>query len=259
MVAVQFANVQTFNQYAVLKVTDKQLFCLKTRKKGNICVLCVSHTHPRHCNRKQVFTLHNISNLRTCSFFHKCCTEKPTAPTISCPAIVGENSSLTCTCSTANIGQPAGWLHWSRVSAGSIVQGEYGIVTLDLPPQTLTRDDNGRPLFQCEVDWAAGTYRDVYTANVGCVFLFLSHVTQMNQCQKVLYKIGHLGLKSKQELFGLPFVCENSVSVKPHVLVHEDTAMYMCTVNNDNVCESGVTMDTAFAITVQMSCTQEHI
>ena len=73
-----------------------------------------------------------------------------------------------CTCSTANIGQPAGRLHWSRVNGGSIVLGEYGVVTLDLPPQTLTRDDNGRTLFRCDVDWAAGTYRDVYTANVGC-------------------------------------------------------------------------------------------
>ena len=95
-------------------------------------------------------------------------TEKPTAPSISCPGIVAENSSLTCTCNATSIGQPAGRLQWSRGNGGSVTLGGYGAVTLDLPPQTVTRADHGVTQFQCAVDWASGSFRERYTANVGC-------------------------------------------------------------------------------------------
>ena len=76
-------------------------------------------------------------------------------------------------CSTTTIGQPGGRLQWSRVSGGTnITRGAYGVDTLDLPPQTLTRDDHGTALFRCDVDWFTGVYSAVYTANVGCELLF---------------------------------------------------------------------------------------
>ncbi|KAK7088920.1 hypothetical protein V1264_024579 [Littorina saxatilis] len=93
--------------------------------------------------------------------------EKPVPPTISCPDIVAENTTFTCTCSTTNLGQPAGRLVWSRVSGGTIIEGDYDVTTLTLPSQTLTRHDQGVKKFRCDVRWAEGTYMAVYTGNIG--------------------------------------------------------------------------------------------
>ncbi|XP_070183754.1 uncharacterized protein [Littorina saxatilis] len=94
--------------------------------------------------------------------------QKPVSPTISCPDIVAENTTLTCTCSTTNLGQPAGRLAWSRVSGGTIIEGENDVTTLTLPSQTLTRHDQGVNKFRCDIRWAAGNYRAVYAGNIGC-------------------------------------------------------------------------------------------
>ncbi|XP_070182547.1 uncharacterized protein [Littorina saxatilis] len=93
--------------------------------------------------------------------------QRPVSPTIRCPDIVAENTTLTCTCSTTNLGQPAGRLAWSRVTGGTIIEGEYDVTTLTLPSQTLTRHDQGVNKFHCDVKWAAGSYTAVYTGNIG--------------------------------------------------------------------------------------------
>ncbi|XP_070202048.1 uncharacterized protein [Littorina saxatilis] len=94
---------------------------------------------------------------------------RPTTPTIVCTPTghVTENSTVTCTCTTDNVGQPEGRLRWLRGSSDVIDSGAPGVDRLELR-QTLSRSDDGVTQFRCRLDWSNVTMTSsVYTASVG--------------------------------------------------------------------------------------------
>ncbi|XP_070203170.1 cell adhesion molecule CEACAM1-like [Littorina saxatilis] len=73
---------------------------------------------------------------------------------------------VTCTCTTDNVGQPAGRLRWLRGSSDTIASGDPGGNRLELS-QTLNRSDDGVQ-FRCRLDWSnMPVTSTVYNASVG--------------------------------------------------------------------------------------------
>ncbi|XP_070184219.1 sialic acid-binding Ig-like lectin 10 [Littorina saxatilis] len=93
---------------------------------------------------------------------------RPSTPTITCtpPGRVTENNMVTCTCTTDNVGQPAGRLRWLRGSSDIIASSAQGRNRLELS-QTLNRSDDGVQ-FRCRLDWLnMPVTSTVYNASVG--------------------------------------------------------------------------------------------
>ncbi|KAL8560666.1 hypothetical protein ACOMHN_053326 [Nucella lapillus] len=97
---------------------------------------------------------------------------RPSPPTISCPSdFIPENTPLTCTCNTNNIGQPGGRLRWytgtgSDVST-EVVSASYDVPTLEMT-RPVTRADHGRK-FRCVNNWMVKVNAaSDYTASVAC-------------------------------------------------------------------------------------------
>ena len=67
---------------------------------------------------------------------------------------VPENSTLSCTCNTATLGQPTGRLQWFGGTGNninnSINDGNYGDTSLQMEPQKLVRGDDKRKKFRCD-------------------------------------------------------------------------------------------------------------
>ncbi|KAL8588604.1 hypothetical protein ACOMHN_034058 [Nucella lapillus] len=81
---------------------------------------------------------------------------RPSPPTISCPSdFIPENTTLTCTCNTNNIGQPGGRLRWYKGTGSDIstevVSASYDVTTLEMT-QTVIRGVNGTK-FRCVNNW----------------------------------------------------------------------------------------------------------
>ncbi|KAK7479003.1 hypothetical protein BaRGS_00029764, partial [Batillaria attramentaria] len=97
---------------------------------------------------------------------------RPSSPTISqCTpqGYVPDNTNVTCQC-TANVGNPGGRLVWKRVSSqqDSVINtGSYGVASLEMTSQVLTRGDHDVTQFRCDVDWAEIIEGENYTARVG--------------------------------------------------------------------------------------------
>ena len=85
---------------------------------------------------------------------------------------VPENSTLSCTCNTATLGQPTGRLRWvwgtGNNISNNINDGNYGDTSLQMEPQKLVRGDDNRKKFRCDAEWARTVGGQVYTARVGC-------------------------------------------------------------------------------------------
>ena len=85
---------------------------------------------------------------------------------------VPENSTLSCTCNVATLGQPTGRLRWFWGTGNNINNnindGNYGDTSLQMEPQKLVRGDDNRKKFRCDVEWATTVDGQVYTARVGC-------------------------------------------------------------------------------------------
>ena len=117
----------------------------------------------------------HISKSSTICFF---VLETPSVPTVTgCPSqdYQAENTTVRCTCTTGNVGKPAGRLQWFRIGSSSpLATGDYGNKTLTLS-HTLQRGDHNRALFRCDVGWAADVTGATVTFKVGCecVHLFL--------------------------------------------------------------------------------------
>ncbi|XP_070182481.1 sialic acid-binding Ig-like lectin 10 isoform X2 [Littorina saxatilis] len=93
---------------------------------------------------------------------------RPSTPTITCTPSgrVTENNTVTCTCTTDNVGQPAGRLRWLRGSSDIIASSAPGGNKLELR-QTLNRSDDGVQ-FRCRLDWSDKSETStVYNASVG--------------------------------------------------------------------------------------------
>ena len=103
-----------------------------------------------------------------------CFPALPQAPTVSCSptGYVPENSTLSCTCNTATLGQPTGRLRWFGGTGNNIDNnindGNYGDTSLQMEPQKLVRGDDNRKKFRCDAEWATTVGGQVYTARVGC-------------------------------------------------------------------------------------------
>ena len=103
-----------------------------------------------------------------------CFPALPQAPTVSCSptGYVPENSTLSCTCNTATLGQPTGRLRWFWGTGNNINNnvndGNYGDTSLQMEPQKVVRGDDNRNKFRCDVEWATTVGGQVYTARVGC-------------------------------------------------------------------------------------------
>ena len=103
-----------------------------------------------------------------------CFPALPQAPTVSCSptGYVPENSTLSCTCNTATLGQPTGRLRWfggnDNNINNNINDGNYGDTSLQMEPQKLVRGDDNRKKFRCDAEWATTVGGQVYTARVGC-------------------------------------------------------------------------------------------
>ncbi|KAK7105895.1 uncharacterized protein [Littorina saxatilis] len=94
--------------------------------------------------------------------------EHPSAPTMTgCSAddYIAENTAVSCTCRTVNVGQPAGRLVWFR-GVDSVKFGNYGDDTLTVS-HTLTRADHDVTQFRCVVDWATNVQGESRTFKVG--------------------------------------------------------------------------------------------
>ena len=93
---------------------------------------------------------------------------------MSCNPIgyVPENSTLSCTCNMATLGQPTGRQRWFWGTGNNINNnindGNYGDTSLQMEPQKLVRGDDNRKKFRCDVEWATTVGGQVYTARVGC-------------------------------------------------------------------------------------------
>ncbi|KAK7477528.1 hypothetical protein BaRGS_00031213 [Batillaria attramentaria] len=96
---------------------------------------------------------------------------RPMAPTVTCSPrpYVPENTKVSCTCNTENVGLPVGRLRWFRGSGHSnpINIGTYGGRSLIMTKQTLTRSDHDVTTFRCDVQWAEFISGAHYTASVG--------------------------------------------------------------------------------------------
>ncbi|KAL8566429.1 hypothetical protein ACOMHN_015065 [Nucella lapillus] len=100
---------------------------------------------------------------------------RPSPPTISCPSdFIPENTTLTCTCNTNNIGQPGGRLRWYKGTGSDIstevVSASYDVTTLEMT-QTVIRGVNGTT-FCCVNNWMMKVNAaSDYTASVACEYL----------------------------------------------------------------------------------------
>ena len=109
-----------------------------------------------------------------------CFPALPQAPTVSCSptGYVPENSTLSCTCNTATLGQPTGRLRWFWGTGNNINNnindGNYGDTSLQMEPQKLVRGDDNRKKFRCDAEWATTVGGQVYTARVGCESIKMS-------------------------------------------------------------------------------------
>ncbi|KAL8573049.1 hypothetical protein ACOMHN_010479 [Nucella lapillus] len=96
---------------------------------------------------------------------------RPSPPTISCPSgFIPENTPLTCTCNTSNIGQPGGRLRWYTGTGSNfsteVVSANYDVTTLEMT-RTVTRGDHGRK-FGCVNNWTVKVNAaSDYTVSVG--------------------------------------------------------------------------------------------
>ncbi|KAK7088918.1 hypothetical protein V1264_024578 [Littorina saxatilis] len=95
--------------------------------------------------------------------------ETPKAPTMTgCSAVdyIAENTTVSCTCRTVNVGQPAGRLVWYRTGViDPITSSKYGDKSLVLS-QTLGRTDHDTQ-FRCAVNWARDISGENVTVKVG--------------------------------------------------------------------------------------------
>eukprot|EP00745_Piridium_sociabile_P038554 TRINITY_DN70525_c0_g1_i1.p1 TRINITY_DN70525_c0_g1~~TRINITY_DN70525_c0_g1_i1.p1 ORF type:complete len:118 (-),score=26.12 TRINITY_DN70525_c0_g1_i1:95-427(-) len=101
---------------------------------------------------------------------------RPSPPTISCPTdVITENTSLTCTCNTNNIGQPGGRLRWYTGSGSSdvsteVISGNYDVSSLSMT-WTVSRHDHNVRKFRCINHWTVDiTAQYDYTAQVACEY-----------------------------------------------------------------------------------------
>lgn len=119
--------------------------------------------------------------------------ERPKSPTVSCSpqSYVLENTNITCTCSTARLGQPEGYLRWITgevINQEGKVREEQEFPAQELhSTQSLAQSDHGNTWFRCEVVWGQENITgNNYTASVGCKLkrklLILKHA--MIECKK---------------------------------------------------------------------------
>ncbi|XP_070201094.1 uncharacterized protein [Littorina saxatilis] len=93
----------------------------------------------------------------------------PSTPTITCTPAghETEKSRVTCTCTTGNVGQPAGRLQWLNGSSDVIATGAPGVDRLDMR-QTLSPSDDGVTQLRCRLDWSdLPVTSSVYNVSVG--------------------------------------------------------------------------------------------
>ena len=146
----------------------------------------LSHTNMSCATRyKETAKLSTLTEFKTYSFlalhywqacqrhFFVSSSDRPVAPSLpTCDGgeYIPENTNVSCTCSTDNIGTPAGRLRWTKTGNPSIVlaSGDYGRASLSVS-QTLQRDDHQSTQFLCSVDWASEFLGPPVTFDVGCM------------------------------------------------------------------------------------------
>ncbi|KAK7485507.1 hypothetical protein BaRGS_00023195, partial [Batillaria attramentaria] len=119
---------------------------------------------------------------------------RPVAPTVTCSPrpYVPENTNVSCTCNTQNVGRPEGRLRWFGGSGNSnpINSGAYGGRSLIMIPQTLTRSDHDVTTFRCDVEWVKTISGAEYTASVGygpTAVQLTSSASTVNEDQSVTF------------------------------------------------------------------------
>lgn len=102
--------------------------------------------------------------------------ERPSSPSVYCvpQPYQLENSNITCTCRTTNLGQPAGYLNWivgNQTRQGTITsQGQRNFTLQELHySQILTLKDHGKTWIRCDIMWGQEVIKGQnFIANVGC-------------------------------------------------------------------------------------------
>ena len=95
------------------------------------------------------------------NLLHSNCTERPSAPTSSCPGdYVPEYSPLSCTCTSSNLGNPQGSLvGWTSTSPSS--------AQLSLSNVTRSQDNH---VYTCRLTWNSLDFYHNFTLRVACEF-----------------------------------------------------------------------------------------
>ncbi|KAK7467742.1 hypothetical protein BaRGS_00037017 [Batillaria attramentaria] len=119
---------------------------------------------------------------------------RPVAPTVTCSPrpYVPENTNVSCTCTTQNVGRPEGRLRWFRGSGNNkpINNGAYGGSSLIMTPQKLTLNDHNVTTFRCDVEWVETISGAAYTASVGyspTALKFTLSASTVNEGQSVTF------------------------------------------------------------------------
>ncbi|XP_070201159.1 uncharacterized protein [Littorina saxatilis] len=140
---------------------------------------------------------------------------RPSQPVLSCPSDpVPENSTVTCTCSTDNIGQPGGRL---RLYTGTnnnfdteVISGAYDVSSLTMTWQ-VTRSDHDVRQFRCVNNWSVNvTAQDGFTVTVA-TSPSMVNLTLNSQS-------GLLQVKENQSLT-VGFICTASGAPPPNLLL----------------------------------------
>ncbi|KAK7499801.1 hypothetical protein BaRGS_00008892 [Batillaria attramentaria] len=79
------------------------------------------------------------------------CAGGPRQPAAKCPQSAMENSSITCSCTATDMGEPAGRLVWQGADNKTLLVGAYGKSTVNYS-LTVRNVDNGRR-FTCRLEW----------------------------------------------------------------------------------------------------------